>query len=148
HMSEFLRAYPDSRTAILCYLKLDSGQVREMVEYLRMQADVQEQMGRDFWPQVALETGDLSLAAFNRELSQPGSQVDRSVRTLARAIAHYRDRKKWFFIRPFSEMNDATDGCPWEFGSKTHANTPEDLATAWILLREAFNDEGATNAIF
>ncbi|HLK58868.1 MAG TPA: hypothetical protein VKU00_20005 [Chthonomonadaceae bacterium] len=148
HMSDFLQTYPESRTAILCYLKLDSEQVDEMVEYLRMQADVQERMGREFWPQIALETHELSLAAFNKALSLPGSQVDRSVRTLARAIARYRNRKKWFFIRPFSEMNDATEGCPWEFGSKTQANTPEDFATAWILLREAFNDEGATNAIF
>ena len=148
HMADFLRDYPDSRTAILCYLKLDQGQGNSMLGYLRMQADMQEDMGREFWPQVALETGELSLSEFSHEILRRGSQVDRNVRTLAREIARYRRRKKWFFIRPFSEMNDATEDAPWEFGSKTRHNTPEDLATAWILLRETFDEEGATNAIF
>ena len=148
HMSDFLRDYPDSRTAILCYLKMDTGNVHAMVEYMRMQAEAQARSRRDFWPQVALETGQLSLAEFNRELGRRGSQVDRSVRALASEIARYRRQKKWFFIRPFSEMNDATEDCPWEFGNKAHSNTPEELATAWILLRETFDEEGATNAIF
>jgi hypothetical protein len=148
HMNDFLRTYPDSRTAILSYFKLDGEEAASTTEYIRMQAEVQDRMGREFWPQLALETSHLNLSEFNHELADPTSQVKRNVRRLAREIARYRNRNKWFFIRPFSEMNDATQDCPWEFGYKAHTNTPEDLATAWILLREAFDEEGATNAIF
>jgi hypothetical protein len=67
---------------------------------------------------------------------------------LARAIAAYGRRGKQVFVRPFSEMNDATSFAPWEFGNKRYRNTPEQFAAAWRLLRDTFDAEGATNAIF
>jgi hypothetical protein len=148
HMADYLKDHPGSRTAILCYLKMDSGEVDSLVKYLRTHATIQETMERDFWPQIALETHKLSLSAFRRELARPGSLVERNVRTLAREIARYRDKRKWFFLRPFCEMNDGTPWAPWEFGNKAHRNSPADFAAAWKLLRETFDDEGATNAIF
>lgn len=148
HMADFLKSHPGSRTAILSYFKLDSTEVNGVVGALRSQAAVQEQMRHDFWPQIALETYGLSLSAFRQELSHPGSPVDWNVRTLAREIARYRNQSKWVFIRPFSEMNDATEDTPWEFGCREHSNTPEDFAAAWKLLRDVFDEEGATNAIF
>src|SRR5579871_573286 len=78
HMADFLKEYPGSRTAILAYVNLDSQDVDALVANLRINADTQERQGRDFWPQIALETGKLSLSAFTRELLRPGSQVDRS----------------------------------------------------------------------
>ncbi len=146
-LSEYLSDYPGARTA-LSYLKLDRGGVEEAVESLRIQSDIAGRMKRDFWPQIALETETLSLAAFRRELAQPGSLVERNTRLLARSVARYRDRDKWFFIRPFSEMNDATETAPWEFGDRARHNTPQDFAAAWTLLRATFDAEGATNAIF
>ncbi len=148
HMADYLRDYPGCRTAILCYLKLDSMDVSEMVRYMRIHAAIQESMRRDFWPQIAIETVRLNLAEFHRELSHRGSLIDQNVRMLAREIARYRDRQKWFFIRPFSEMNDGTEAAPWEFGNTARHNTSEDFAAAWKLLRETFDQEGATNAIF
>jgi hypothetical protein len=148
HTKDYLQDYPGSRTAILSYMRLDSDEVHEVARNLKIQAEIHEREGRAFWPQIALETRKLNLVAFHRELSRQGSQVDRSVRTLAQAIADQRGRKKWFFIRPFCEMNDATPWAPWEFGNKQHKNTPEAFAAAWKLLRETFDAEGATNAIF
>jgi hypothetical protein len=141
HLTDFLSAYPASRTSILAYLRLDSEEVNPVIRNLRMQSAIADR-------KVALETNGLSLSDFTRELSRTASQVDYTVRTLAHAIAHYRDKNKWFFIRPFCEMNDATEGNPWEFGCKGHKNTPEDFVAAWKLLRDVFDQEGATNAIF
>ena len=146
-LSEYLADYPGARTA-LSYLKLDRPGAEEAVDSLQIQARIAERGKRDFWPQIALETEVLGLAEFRRELAQPGSLVEKNVRALARAIAAYRDRNKWFFIRPFSEMNDATETAPWEFGDAGRHNTPQDFAAAWKLLRETFDAEGATNAIF
>lgn len=148
HIEDYLRENPGSRTAIFAYIKLDSPDFYPTIEYLKTNAIIQEKMHREFWPQVSLETSRLSLAEFRRELSRHGSLVDRNVRMLARTIAQFSDRNKWFFIRPFSEMNDATQTAPWEFGSRTHTNTPQDLASAWKLLRDTFDAEGATNVIF
>lgn len=148
HMSDYLRAYPGSRTAILSYLKLDTEDVYSVVRDLKIHADMQERAGREFWPQISLETHRLNLKALHRELSRRGSQVDGNVRTLAREIARYRDRNKWYFIRPFCEMNDATPWAHWEFGNKKHVNTPAQFAEVWKLLRNAFDEEGATNAVF
>jgi len=148
HMEDFLRAYPGSRTSILSYMKLDSFDVDAAVQYMRWNASTQAQMGREFWPQVALETSGLGLAEFRRQLAQPGSKVDRSIRLLAREIAKYRRDRKWFFIRPFSEMNDGTLSNPWEFALKDRHNTPNDLAAIWMLLHRAFDEEGADNAVF
>ena len=146
-LSEYLADYPGARTA-LSYLKLDRPGAEDAVQSLQIQARIAEKMNRDFWPQIALETEVLSLAEFRRELAQQGSLVERNVRILARGIAEYRERDKWFFIRPFSEMNDATETAPWEFGDTGRRNTPQDFAAAWKLLRETFDAEGATNAIF
>ncbi len=149
-MADFLKEYPGCRTAILAYLKLDSSpaEVEGILTCLRTQAALQAGLGRPFWPQIALETRHLNLAGFVRELQRPGSRVERNVRLLAREIARYREQPKWFFLRPFSEMNDATADAPWELGHPTRANTPRDLALAWIRLRQAFDREGATNALF
>ncbi len=148
HMEDYLREYPHSRTAILSYLTLDTLDVDDVVKYLRWNADIQERAGRDFWPQIALETRHLNLAEFRQEIVRPGSRVNRSVHMLAREIANFRRARKWFFIRPFSEMNDGTLENPWEFANPNQHNTPQDLAASWKLLREAFNEEGATNSIF
>ena len=146
-LSEYLDDYPGARTA-LSYLKLDRPGAEEAVDTIRLQAGIAMRRDRNFWPQIALETETLGLAEFRRELAQPDSMVARNVRTLAREIARYRDRNKWFFIRPFSEMNDATETAPWELGDAARHNTPQDFAAAWKLLRETFDAEGATNAIF
>ena len=147
---QLLEKYPGSRTSILSYVKLDidaaKGDVRSTVRQLRYEANDHERMKREFWPQIALETQSLSLAALRQELASPGSQVDDNLRTLARAIAQYRDKHKWFFIRPFSEMNDEEGS--WEFANKQFVNTPQDFAAVWKLIREVFDEEGATNAIF
>ncbi len=148
HMADYLQQYSGSRTSILNYIVLDRDDVGSVLSYLRTQAEMQEYGDRDFWPQLPLETHELTLAAFRRALSQPDSQVSRNVRALAREIANYRDANKWFFIRPFCEMNDGTLNNPWEFGNINRSNSPEDMAAAWKLLRETFNSEGATNAIF
>lgn len=148
NLEDFLNQYPGSRTAILAYLKLDSEDYREVVSNLHLQDAIEKRMGRTFWPQVAIETSHMSLSEFRRQLCQPGSQVDSSVRSLAHAISLYREEGKWFFIRPFCEMNDATQANPWEFGNDSYTNTPEDFAAAWKLLRVVFDQEGATNAIF
>jgi hypothetical protein len=148
HMDEYLREYPRSRTAILSYLTLDTLDVDEVVKYLRWNASIQAHAGRDFWPQIALETRHVNLAEFRQEIARPGSRVNRSVHMLAREIASFRHARKWFFIRPFSEMNDGTLENPWEFANPQQHNTPQDLAASWKLLREAFDAEGATNAIF
>ncbi len=148
HMEDYLRDNPRSRTAILTYVKFDTMDMGELVQSLHIHADIQERAEHEFWPQIAVETGELNLASFRQELAHPGSHVERSVRLLAHEIAQYRSRNKWFFIRPFSEMNDATPSCPWEFGIKERHNTPQDLAAAWKLLRDTFDQEGATNAIF
>lgn len=146
-LSEYLNDYPGARTA-LSYLKLDREGAEEAADSLDIQARIADRMKRDFWPQIALETETLGLAEFRRELAHPGSLVERNVRMLARGIARYQNRGKWFFIRPFSEMNDATETAPWELGDRARHNTPQDFAAAWKLLRETFDAEGATNAIF
>lgn len=148
HMTDYLRENPGSRTSILMYIKMDSEEASGVIPSLRTHAAMQEAAGRDFWPQLPLETRGLSLKAFREELARPGSQVEQSVRTLAREIARYRDRNKWYFIRPFCEMNDGTEENPWEFANPYNHNTPADLADAWKLLRETFDQEGATNALF
>jgi hypothetical protein len=148
HMEEYLREFPTSRTAILSYLKMDTLDVDEVVKYLHWNAKIQERASRDFWPQISLETGHLNLKDFRLDLARPGSRVYRSVHMLAKAIARYRSARKWVFIRPFSEMNDGTLENPWEFANTEQNNRPEDLAGAWKLLREAFDAEGARNAIF
>lgn len=148
HMADYLKEHPGSRTAILSYLKMDSEDVYQVTANLRRNADLQERNGREFHPQIALETRALDLVSFYRELSQRGSQVDRCVRTLAREIALQRERNKYYFIRPFAEMNDGTTWAPWEFGNKKYKNTPDRFASAWRLLRDTFDEEGATNAIF
>jgi hypothetical protein len=148
HMADYLKDNPGSRTAILSYVKIDAGETEEVVKSMRIHALIQQRAGRDFWPQIAIETSHMGLAEFSRDLSTPGTVVNTNVHLLAREVALYRGSGKWFFIRPFSEMNDATAGAPWEFGSTLHRNSPQDLAHAWMLLRSAFNDEGATNAIF
>lgn len=148
HMADYLKDYPGSRTAIFSYLKLDSEETETLLKTLRTHAAIQEQMRRDFWPQIAIETERLSLLEFRQGLQQRGSLVERNTRMLARELARYRGKNKWFFIRPFSEMNDGTENTPWEFGNKTHPNRPEDLAVAWRLLRDIFDQEGATNALF
>lgn len=148
HMEDYLKDYPASHTAVLSYLRLDTEEVFPVIRYMKTNAAIQARAGREFWPQVAIETSNLNLADFRRELSRQGSQIDISVRTLAYGIARFKARKKWFFIRPFSEMNDATESAPWEFGLKARRNTPADFAAAWKLLRDVFNEEGATNAIF
>ena len=148
HSADYLREYPGSRTAIFAYFKLDSMDISPFIRDLRMQAATQARLNRDFYPQIALETEHLSLPAFTRELSRPGSPLDIKVRALASEIARYRDQNKWFFIRPFSEMNDGTATTPWEFGSPNQHNTPADLAAAWSGLRRVFDAEGATNALF
>jgi hypothetical protein len=147
-MPSYLTAFPNARTSIFAYLKLDGRDVEAMVGYLDAQVAAQEQAGREFWPQVALETGRLSMAQFRRELARPDSLVDRNVRLLAANIARYRERKKWFFIRAFCEMNDGTLENPWEFANPKVTNTPADYAAAWKLLHDVFDAEGATNAIF
>ena len=147
---ELLDRYPGSRTSILSYVKLDidaaKGDARSTVRQLKYEANDHERMKRDFWPQIALETQRLSLPTLRQELENSGSQVDDNLRTLARAIAQYRDKHKWFFIRPFSEMNDEEGS--WEFANKQYTNTPQDFAAVWKLLRDIFDEEGATNAIF
>ena len=148
HMADYLRDYPGSRTAILAYFKIDSMEVGPLVKTLSTNAAEQERQAREFWPQIAIETDHLSLAAFHHELAQRGSVVEVRARTLAHAVASYRDLHKWYFIRPFSEMNDGTESTPWEFGNPRHSNTPADFAAAWTLLRKVFDEEGATNAIF
>jgi len=148
HMADYLGQYQGSRTAIFAYLSMDSPDCLSLVRNLRAQSDIQDRLGREFWPQLCLEVRSLSLSAFSRELAHTGSQTNKNVHALARTIATYRDRGKWFFLRPFCEMNDATPTCPWEFGHHRHKNTPADLATAWKELRDAFDEEGATNAIF
>lgn len=148
HMVDFLEEYPGSRTALFSYVKLDGRDVTFLLRELRQHAAIQAGMRRSFWPQLPLETSHLSLAQFRRELAHPGSLVEWNVRTLAREIGRYRLQGKWFFIRPFSEMNDATPGAPWEFGNKNRHNTPQEFAAAWRLLRDVFNQEGASNAIF
>jgi hypothetical protein len=147
-MSDYLESFPNGRTSIFAYLKLDGNEVESMLRSLEIQADKQERAGREFWPQIALETHHLTLAEFRHELAQPDSLVERNVRLLARAIARYRDGQKWFFIRPFCEMNDGTPSCPWEFAHPSRTNTPGEFASAWRLLRRTFEEEGATNAIF
>jgi len=147
-MPTYLTAFPNARTSIFAYLKLDGRAVEAMVSYLDTQVGVQERAGRDFWPQVALETGRLTMAEFRRELARPDSLTASNVRLLAANIARYRDLGKWFFIRPFCEMNDGTLENPWEFANPNFTNTPADYAAAWKLLRDVFDDEGATNAIF
>ncbi len=148
HIADYLRDYPGSRTAILSYFKMDSMDAGALIRDLRVQASIEAEAHRDFTPQIALETEHLSLPAFTRELSRSGSPLDRNARLLASEIARYRDQNKWFFIRPFSEMNDATLNTPWEFGNRKYHNTPADLAAAWMLLRRVFDEEGATNALF
>jgi hypothetical protein len=147
-MPDYLAAFPNARTSIFAYLKLDTPEVEAMVSYLDIQVEAQQQAGRDFWPQIALETGHLTLSRFRHELAQPDSLVARNVRLLAANVARYRDSKKWFFIRPFCEMNDGTLENPWEFANPNVTNTPADFAAAWKLLRETFAAEGASNAIF
>ena len=147
-LSEFLTDYPGGRTA-LSYLKLDrDGMTEEAVESFRIQSDIADRMKRDFWPQIALETETMSLRQFSREMERPGSLVERNVRALAQGIARHRNQGQWFFIRPFSEMNDSTASAPWEFGCGGRHNTPDALAAAWKALHRAFDREGATNAIF
>lgn len=148
HMADYLQEYPGSRTAILSYFKMDSMDVRALIADMRVQAARQTRVNRDFAPQIALETARLSLPAFTRELGRRGSPLDMTIRLLASEIARYQPQNKWFFIRLFSEMNDATLNTPWEFGNSAHRNTPEDFAAAWTLLRRVFNQEGATNALF
>ena len=148
HSADYLRKYPGSRTAIFAYFKLDSMDIGPFIRDLRIQAATQARLNRDFYPQIALETEHLSLPAFTHELSHPGSPLDIKVRALASEIARYRDQNKWFFIRPFSEMNDGTATTPWEFGNPTQHNTPAKFASAWLLLRRIFDEEGATNALF
>ena len=148
HITDYLRDYPGSRTAILSYFKMDSMDANDLIRDLRIQVAIEAKSGREFFPQIALETEHLSLSAFTRELSRSGSPLERNARLLASEVARYRDRNKWFFIRPFSEMNDATLNTPWEFGNARYHNTPADLAAAWMLLRRVFDEEGATNALF
>jgi hypothetical protein len=90
----------------------------------------------------------VGLAEFVKELGRPGSRVYENVRSLARTVAEYRDQGKWFFLRPFCEMNDATQGATWEFGHRRFHNTAADLAAAWRRLRDVFDEEGASNALF
>lgn len=148
HSADYLREYPGSRTAIFAYFKMDSMEIRPFIRDLRIQAATQARLNREFYPQIALETERLSLPAFTRELSRRGSPLDVKMRQMAGEIARYREQGKWFFIRPFSEMNDATLNTPWEFGNRKYHNTPADLAAAWTLLRRVFDEEGATNALF
>ena len=148
HSADYLRDYPGSQTAIFAYFKLDSMDIRPFLRDLRIQTATQSRMNRDFYPQIALETERLSLPAFTRELSRRGSPIDLKVRFMASEIARYRDQNKWFFIRPFSEMNDGTLTTPWEFGHPHCHNTPADFAAAWTLLRQIFDQEGASNALF
>jgi hypothetical protein len=148
HMTDYLKTYKSSRTAIYCYFKMDDPRAGDLVRHLDDQARIQQRMGRDFWPQIALETKNLSLAAFIAELARQGTVTHENVRMLARTIASLHSGRQPVFIRPFSEMNDGTDFAPWEFANKRFHNTPEQLATAWKLLHDTFESEGATNAIF
>ena len=148
HMADYLGEYRGSRTAIFAYVSLDSPDCLSLVHNLRPQSEVQNKMHRDFWPQFCLELRSLSLGAFSQELARPSSQTYKNVHALARTLAAYRDEGKWFFLRPFCEMNDATQTAPWEFGHRQYKNTPADLAGAWKRLRDAFDIEGATNAVF
>ncbi len=148
HMSDYLKTYKSSHTAIYGYFKMDDPKGGELIRHLADQGRIQERMGRDFWPQIALETKNLSLAAFITELARPGTVTHENVRMLARTIASLRSGTQPVFVRPFSEMNDGTDFAPWEFATKRFRNTPEQLATAWKLLHDTFEAEGATNAIF
>lgn len=148
HFEDYMRLNPGSHTAILSYVRIDTEEVAELVQHIRINIATQTRLKREFWPQIALETRDLSLSEFTKQLSTHGSRIDINVRRLAAEIAKYRSRNKYFFLRPFSEMNDGTDANPWEFANKTHKNNGTDLATAWKLLHDVFDQEGATNAIF
>lgn len=148
HMSDYLAAYKGSRTAIFAYIKMDDPKAGSLIRNFGSQARIQSSKGREFWPQVSLETKGLPLDAFIRELSRPGSVTQGNVRLLARTIAACKAENRHVFVRPFSEMNDGTDFCPWEFAHKRYHNTPAQFAAAWKLLRDTFDSEGATNALF
>jgi hypothetical protein len=148
HMADYLSAYRSSRTAIFAYLAMDSPDCLSLIHHLRSQSQIQDEMGRQFWPQLCLETRSLGLAEFSRDIARESSLTYKNVHALARTLAAYRDQGKWFFIRPFCEMNDATQTATWEFGQRRYRNTPADFALAWKRLRDAFDEEGASNALF
>lgn len=148
HMADFLGAYPGCSTAILSYMKIDGDDAVSIAHTIDLNAAVQQHMGRDFWPQIAIETRRLTLPQLCKQLRDPDSDASVNARIVAAEIARYAPEGKWFFIRPFSEMNDASPDAPWEMGRKNRGNTPQAYASAWILLRRIFDRAGATNAIF
>ena len=145
NMQELLDANPRN-TTFLSYGGMDSTTLDATMYNLGNQAEIMARNGRDLAPQIALEINNTNLSEFIRDIQDPDSEVHARVQALGRQV---KDWGKRVYIRPFSEMNDGSEGATWELGNRSRGtNTPAQLAKAWVLLHDVMDQEGATNALY
>ncbi len=145
NMQTLLDANPRNST-FLSYGGMDSTTLDSTMANLRNQSEIMARNNRDLAPQIALEINHTNLSEFIRDIQDPDSEVRARVQALGRQV---KDWGKRIYIRPFSEMNDGSEGATWELGNRSRgSNTAAQLAKAWVLLHDVLDQEGATNALY
>lgn len=143
---KMLADYPDA-TTYLDYTHLDREKsINRVIKSLAQRTQEMSKANRTLSIQLALEIHETNLKGFITNIQDPNSVVSQNIVKLTQAL---NQETSTVYLRPFSEMNDedvSTAG--WKLGRDPSANSPEDLAEAWKLLREAFRNAGLKNAEF